>query len=57
MDSSLSRKDELILLLSDLRHTLVKYWLENKDRPTFNARPYNIISRNIDSIQKNIKKL
>lgn len=57
LKTSLNHKEELTLFLSQLRHTLVKYWLDNKDAPTFKPAPYNTISRNLTSIEKQIKKL
>lgn len=55
--TSMTTKNELTLFLSELKHTLVKYWIESKDAPTFNPKPYNIVSRNLTSIEKQIGKL
>ena len=55
--TSLNHKEELTLFQAELRHTLVKYWLDNKDKPYFNPKPFQIIDRNLTSIEKQIKRL
>ena len=55
--TSLNHKEEMTLFQAELRHTLVKYWLDNKDKPYFNPKPFQIIDRNLTSIEKQIKKL